>query len=107
VTPEALERWLAGRRPAAPPALADRLGRAVREAPRERLAAAATRAEALAALGQSLLARVVERDPQQPDLALDLLAADALVTYAVEAAAEEGISAGRLASGILETAVSG
>jgi hypothetical protein len=45
----------------------------------------------LAELGRELLARVASRPSGGRELALDLLAADAFVTYAFEAQAEDGV----------------
>jgi hypothetical protein len=76
--------WLATRRPAPPPALRARL-----------TAAAADGAEPLpqhlARLGGELLAWVAGHPAGGRELALDLLAADALVTYAFEAQAEADV----------------
>ena len=73
--------WLDTRRPAPPAVLRAHLEAAVTD-----------RAEALpdhlAALGGALLARVVATPAGGRELALDLLAADAFVTYAFEAQAE-------------------
>jgi len=104
VTRAALTAWLERREPPPPAALASRLARAVRETPEAWLAAHPGAADALSAIGLALLAEVAARGPQAPDLALDLLAADAFVTYAIEAAAEDGLSAGRFAARILSTA---
>ncbi len=51
-------------------------------------ASGATRASALAAAGQSALARVLSH-PGDRSAALDLLAADALITLALQAQAED------------------
>ena len=75
--------WLDARRPAPPPALRERLRRAVHDNP---LALPGH----LAQLGRELLARVTSRPDGGRELALDLLAADAFATYAFEAQAEEG-----------------
>jgi len=76
--------WLDTRRPAPPPALRERLEWAVTDAPLPLPAH-------LAELGRELLARVASRPAGGRELALDLLAADAFVTYAFEAQAEDGI----------------
>ena len=73
--------WLAARRPAPPPALRAQLEASVGDSD-ERLP------EHLADLGGALLSRVVAHPQGGRDLALDLLAADAFVTYAFEAQAE-------------------
>ena len=76
--------WLESRRPAPPGALL---------APLE--AAVTDRAEALpdhlSAVGRELLARVAASPRAGRELALDLLAADAFVTYAFEAQAEADV----------------
>jgi hypothetical protein len=74
--------WLGSREPAPPPALLTRLHAA--------LGAASTRdaretADVCLAAGERLLAAVLTREDATRDFALDLLAADALVTYAFEA----------------------
>jgi len=81
VTRTALVGWLRSRVPPPPAGL------------REHLEAAATDTaeqlpEHLARLGAELLARVVGQPAGGRELALDLLAADAFVTYAFEAQAE-------------------
>ena len=78
--------WLGEREPAPPEALLRRL--------REALGADASRdagdaAEACRAAGERLLAIVLREDEASRDYALDLLAADALVTYAFEAASSD------------------
>jgi hypothetical protein len=84
MTRAAVLDWLARRRPAPPDAL------------RAHLAAAITdRAEALpdhlALEGAALLARVMAEPGSGRERALDLLAADAFVTYAFEAQAERDV----------------
>jgi hypothetical protein len=89
--------WLAVRRPAAPSAVAAHIAGACHpdggELP-----------ERLARAGVTLLRRVAEAPEGGRELALDLLAADALVTYAFEAQAEVDVDglialADRLARG--------
>jgi len=85
MTRRELLAWLEQRRPAPPAVL------------RPSLAAAVTDAdlplpEHLALLGQRLLARVAGRPGGGRELALDLLAADAFVTYAFEAQAEADVA---------------
>jgi len=97
MTRRELLAWLEQRRPAPPAVL------------RPSLAAAVTDAdlplpEHLALLGQRLLARVAGRPGGGRELALDLLAADAFVTYAFEAQAEADVAglaalAGRVGAG--------
>jgi hypothetical protein len=76
--------WLDTRRPAAPAALRARLEATVIDAD---LGLAAHLAE----LGRALLERVAARPRGGRELALDLLAADAFITYAFEAQAEEAV----------------
>jgi hypothetical protein len=78
--------WLEARRPPPPPELRARLEAAVDDA---ELALP----DHLARLGEQLLARVVQRPEGGRELALDLLAADAFVTYAFEAQAEADVGA--------------
>jgi hypothetical protein len=78
--------WLRSRTPAPPPALMERIV----EALGRRAEDDASRAAALcldAATG--LLERLLQPDALGRDSAIDLLAADALVTYAFEAAAAD------------------
>jgi len=80
-----LGAWLDARRPAAPPALRARLD----EVLGDDLSAADTVAhERLLAAGERLLGELLARGATGRDGALDLLVADALVTYAFEAAAD-------------------
>ena len=77
--------WLSARTPAAPLPLAARLHAALDARLNER----STRAhEAVLETAESLLAELIALECAQRDRALDLLAVDALVTYAFEAAAE-------------------
>jgi len=85
MTRAALLAWLDARRPAPPDAL------------RACLAAGLTDAdlplpEHLAELGRRSLERVASRPEGGRELALDLLAADAFITYAFEAQAEADVS---------------
>jgi hypothetical protein len=73
--------WLDARRPAPPRALCARLEAAVTDSD-EPLA------DHLAAMSRALLASVAATPGAGRELALDLLAADAFVTYAFEAQAE-------------------
>jgi hypothetical protein len=81
VTRAELAQWLAARRPAPPRALGEHLAAAVAGA---RLALPLH----LADLGRTVLSRVAGAPEEGRALALDLLAADAFVTYAFEAQAE-------------------
>ncbi|HEX9611707.1 MAG TPA: hypothetical protein VF978_07440 [Gemmatimonadales bacterium] len=91
MTRDDLVVWLDSRRPVAPDIL------------RERLRAVANDSDLpdpqqLARLGLDVLAQVAARPAAGRELALDLLAADALVTYAFEAQAEADVCGlGRLA----------
>jgi len=87
--------WLGTRRPAPPAALRAQIEGAVTDA-------ALPLPAHLANLGRVLLGKVASRPLGGRDLALDLLAADAFVTYAFEAQAEEDVSAvARLAESVL------
>jgi hypothetical protein len=87
MTRRAVLAWLETRRPAPPAALAAHLGRALTDGD-DGLSLPATLAE----LGRRLLARVAARPGGGRELALDLLAADAFVTYAFEAQAEADVA---------------
>jgi hypothetical protein len=77
--------WLSARTPAPPSPLAARLHAALGARLNER----STRAhEVVLQMAESLLADLIALGCAQRDRALDLLAVDALVTYAFEAAAE-------------------
>ncbi len=87
--------WLDTRRPAPPAALRAHIDRAV-------TGAAAPLPAHLADLGRALLGRVASRLQGGRELALDLLAADAFITYAFEAQAEEDVGGvARLAEGVI------
>lgn len=81
-----LEAWLQSRVPPPPPALARRIREALdaTSAP-----VGAPTAEVLLDAGERLLATLLEADHLTRNAAVDLLTADALVTYAFEAAASE------------------
>jgi hypothetical protein len=81
-----VDQWLGGREPAPPEALRLRLREALgADAKRD----AADAAVACLAAGERLLATVLREGEASRDHALDLLAADALVTYAFEAASAQ------------------
>jgi hypothetical protein len=86
MTGQTLLAWLAARRPAPPPAL-----RAYLEAAASDALPDAPLPEQLVQLGHRALARVTARVDGGRELALDLLAADAFVTYAFEAQAEADV----------------
>lgn len=75
--------WLAERQPAPPPALARRIGEALGDSAQRD---AAETADVCLAAGERLVTTVLGEDDASRDRALDLLTADALVTYAFEAA---------------------
>ncbi len=87
--------WLEQRRPAPPPALAAHLAAAVAGSSPPSPPTPHPPPEAspgrLVALGHRLLARVTATPGGGRELALDLLAADAFVTYAFEAQAEADV----------------
>ena len=81
------EAWLLGRDPAPPASLAERLRVVLgRLYPESR---AAPSAEVYLATGERLLAELLRDGCASRESALDLLTADALVTYAFEAASAE------------------
>jgi hypothetical protein len=84
VSRDDLAAWLSGRRPLPPQALAGRLAETAGDE-------AGAPAQTLAALGARLLDRVAQATTQDRRQALDLLAADAFVTYAFEAQAEADV----------------
>jgi hypothetical protein len=95
VTRDEVLTWLGTRRPAPPPALRAQIEQAVTNA---RLPLPAH----LADVGRRLLDKVASRPTGGRELALDLLAADAFITYAFEAQAEEDVGAvARLAEGVI------
>jgi hypothetical protein len=79
--------WLESRRPQPPAALRAHLAAAVVESD-------LPLPDHLALIGERTLAGVVRRPQGRRELALDLLAADAFVTYAFEAQAETDAGAG-------------
>jgi hypothetical protein len=85
MTRDQLLAWLDTRRPVPPDAVRERLRRAVHDD-------SGDLAEHLAKIGRELLARVSAHPEAGRELALDLLAADAFVTYAFEAQAETDVS---------------
>jgi len=87
VTDAKLESWLEARRPVPPAQLRQHLTRFAGEGPPP-----GSLPEHLADLGVALLRRVLSHPEGGRELALDLLTADALVTYAFEAQAEIDIA---------------
>lgn len=79
-----LDAWLATREPAPPPALAARLRSLLGAHGRDDVE---TAAEAYLDAGEALLQALLRDGRTSRETALDLLAVDALVTYAFEAAA--------------------
>jgi hypothetical protein len=100
MTRASIQTWLLARDPSPPATLATRLAQCVDAAP-ESLFAGESVAAVTGALGTWLLESVVERQRTAYDTALDLLAADAFVTYAFEAASEEGTDVTGLANRFL------
>jgi hypothetical protein len=98
VTHREVLAWLDARRPVPPAALRERINRAVAKAtPHSPLPVY------LAELGRGLLERVAARPRGGRELALDLLAADAFVTYAFEAQAEDAVGGiAPLAAGVAQ-----
>lgn len=82
----ALRKWLDAREPAAPDALRARLAEVVGAHPEWE---ALPRPEALLAASEALLEQVLVAPARNRRTAVDLLAADAAVTYAFEAASDE------------------
>jgi hypothetical protein len=78
-----VQQWLAGHEAGVPEALRARLQRAVHAGGAEPIA------DELARAGERLLAGVLDADAMTRAHALDVLSADALLTYAFEAAADE------------------
>jgi hypothetical protein len=101
VSREAIGAWLAAREPAPPTALAQRLRQVLDTVPEAALAGMGM-AEAMGTLGALTLGALGDRGAQAEGVALDLLAADAFVTYAFEAAAEEGTDVPALAQRLLK-----
>jgi hypothetical protein len=86
--------WLATRRPPPPAALRAQLEQAVTDATLPLPAH-------LADVGRRLLSKVASRPEGGRELALDLLAADAFITYAFEAQAEGDVGGvAQLAEGV-------
>lgn len=104
MTRASIERWLSERTPQRPAALATQMTRSVASCPVAALDAAPSMAEAMGVLGLATLTTVAAREPASSEVALELLAADAFVTYAFEAAADEGVPVAPLALKLLHAA---
>ncbi len=91
--------WLEARTPEAPPALRVRIADLVLEHPEWE---SMPLPEALIAAGERLMQDVLAAPPRNRDSAVDLLAADACVTYAFEAAADEPERIVALADGAMQ-----
>lgn len=100
MTAAEVQAWLSTRQPAPPSALAERLD-ALLTCFSDRLTALSGLSDSLAAVALWTLDSLEGRDPRAESVALDLLAADAFVTYAFEAAAEAGEDVGQVAETVL------
>ena len=100
---ERLDNWLAGRNPEPHPRLLARM----RDAARQVENADSSVADLARAASVRLLQAVLDSPPSERggSTALDLLAADALMTYSCEAACEEPATLGKVASGNIEAVV--
>jgi hypothetical protein len=96
---DAILAWLAAREPAAPERLAERLRAFTLAAPAERLGGTMT--QAMSGLGLYALEGSAARGESGDEVAMDLLSADAFVTYAFEAAAEEGADVRQAAADLI------
>ena len=101
---DAVELWLFARRPERPFPLAVHMTECVDLSVSE-VEAASSMTQAMSVLGIATLKRVVQRRSAGERHALELLAADAFVTYAFEAAAEENVAVPPLVSQLLKEAV--
>lgn len=89
MTRDSVRSWLRSRTPEPPAALARKLAQCLDAAP-DAVLAGDSLAEIAGRLGLATLRTVVQRQGVAYDSAMSLLVADAFVTYAFEAAAEEG-----------------
>jgi len=89
MTRDAVRAWLQSRTPAPPEALSRKLAQCLAAAADAMLAGDSV-AEVAGRLGVATLRTAVDRQGASEKGAMDLLAADAFVTYAFEAAAEAG-----------------
>ena len=90
-----LEQWLDARTPAPPPALRQRIDAALRH---ELRGESADLCDTCLGAAEGLVRALLGENATSRDSALDLLAADALVTYAFEAASEQPGGLARRAS---------
>jgi hypothetical protein len=103
VTGNQVLTWLDARRPAPPATLRARLAQIVGGTAPRSMSFRAPLPAYLAELGRALLDGVAARPGGGRELALDLLAADAFVTYAFEAQAEADVGGvAPLAEGIAQ-----
>ena len=93
-----LGRWLDARRPAPPPALRARLETALGSHLNEE---GLDPAETLLASAERLVRALLDENATSRGTALDLLAADALVTYAFEALSEQPADLSHRAAGAM------
>jgi hypothetical protein len=94
-----VREWLAQRQPAPPAALVARVDAVLGDAAG---ASAAHATEVCLRAAEQLVTELLRGDCASRDSALDLLAADALVTYAFEAAAETPATLAATASAAME-----
>ena len=90
-----LAAWLDARRPAPPAALRDRIDAALGH---DLHAEVGEVADTLLAAGERIVRSLLDEDATSRGSAIDLLAADALVTYAFEAASERPADLSRRAA---------
>lgn len=96
VSRDAVRSWLSARRPEPPDALRHQLDHLLATAPDAVFAG-----ESISAVMGALGLHTLNLQPSTLDAALHLLAADAFVTYAFEAASEEGFDVTGLAHQLL------
>ena len=97
-----LVAWLERRAEPAPPSLRPRLAKAIESTSG---ASASSLVELSSRAGERLLAGLLERGCGERSAAPDLLAADALMTYAFEAAAEDDAQSARAIDGSAARAI--
>jgi hypothetical protein len=94
-----VREWLAQRQPAPPPALLARIEAVLGDASAD---GAGATAEACLRAAERLVTELLRGECASRESALDLLAADALVTYAFEAAAEAPATLAATATAAME-----